>query len=163
MRRRRAGDGRLRTGDHRPGGRPGGDTVGISVDPIVAEGGWSLQIGGQALASDLTDAYYRFTFPEQVATDGPGYTLQVIAAGQAQRGARLLVLPTRPPLRPLACTRGTLPRTPGLLWRVAVPTHTQEFTVPTGKVKWYDAEKGFGFLSDEGEDVYVRANSLPTA
>jgi CspA family cold shock protein len=34
--------------------------------------------------------------------------------------------------------------------------------VPTGKVKWYDAEKGFGFLSqEEGEDVYVRASALP--
>ncbi len=35
-------------------------------------------------------------------------------------------------------------------------------TVPTGKVKWYDADKGFGFLSQEdGEDVYVRASALP--
>jgi cold shock protein len=34
--------------------------------------------------------------------------------------------------------------------------------VPTGKVKWYDAEKGFGFLSkDEGGDVYVRNDALP--
>ncbi|WP_197059758.1 cold-shock protein [Prescottella defluvii] len=34
--------------------------------------------------------------------------------------------------------------------------------MPTGKVKWYDVEKGFGFLSqDEGEDVYVRASALP--
>jgi CspA family cold shock protein len=34
--------------------------------------------------------------------------------------------------------------------------------VPTGKVKWYDAEKGFGFLSPEdGEDVYVRSSALP--
>lgn len=34
--------------------------------------------------------------------------------------------------------------------------------MPTGKVKWYDAEKGFGFLSqDEGEDVYVRSSALP--
>ncbi|HEX5771329.1 MAG TPA: cold-shock protein [Nocardioidaceae bacterium] len=34
--------------------------------------------------------------------------------------------------------------------------------MPTGKVKWYDAEKGFGFLSkDEGGDVYVRAAALP--
>ena len=34
--------------------------------------------------------------------------------------------------------------------------------MPTGKVKWYDAEKGFGFLSQkEGEDVYVRASALP--
>jgi CspA family cold shock protein len=34
--------------------------------------------------------------------------------------------------------------------------------VPTGKVKWYDAEKGFGFVTqDGGEDVYVRATALP--
>lgn len=34
--------------------------------------------------------------------------------------------------------------------------------VPSGRVKWYDAEKGFGFLSQEGgEDVYVRADALP--
>jgi cold shock CspA family protein len=34
--------------------------------------------------------------------------------------------------------------------------------MPTGKVKWYDSEKGFGFLSREGgEDVYVRAEALP--
>ena len=35
-------------------------------------------------------------------------------------------------------------------------------TVPTGKVKWYDAEKGFGFLSQpDGPDVYVRSDALP--
>lgn len=34
--------------------------------------------------------------------------------------------------------------------------------MPTGKVKWYDAEKGFGFLADDdGNDVFVRANALP--
>ena len=34
--------------------------------------------------------------------------------------------------------------------------------MPTGKVKWYDAEKGFGFLSrEDGDDVYVRSSSLP--
>ena len=34
--------------------------------------------------------------------------------------------------------------------------------MPTGKVKWYDADKGFGFLSQEdGEDVYVRSLALP--
>jgi CspA family cold shock protein len=35
--------------------------------------------------------------------------------------------------------------------------------VPTGKVKWYDEDKGFGFLSnDEGSDVYVHASVLPS-
>lgn len=34
--------------------------------------------------------------------------------------------------------------------------------MPTGKVKWYDAAKGFGFLSQEdGPDVHVRADALP--
>ena len=34
--------------------------------------------------------------------------------------------------------------------------------MPTGKVKWYDSDKGFGFLTtDEGGDVFVRSDSLP--
>ena len=34
--------------------------------------------------------------------------------------------------------------------------------MPTGKVKWYDAAKGFGFLTtDDGGDVFVRSDSLP--
>ncbi|MGH3950093.1 MAG: cold-shock protein [Pseudonocardiaceae bacterium] len=34
--------------------------------------------------------------------------------------------------------------------------------MPTGRVKWYDAEKGFGFVSqDGGEDVYIRKSALP--
>jgi CspA family cold shock protein len=34
--------------------------------------------------------------------------------------------------------------------------------VPTGKVKWFDPAKGFGFLSQQdGPDVYVHADALP--
>jgi CspA family cold shock protein len=34
--------------------------------------------------------------------------------------------------------------------------------VPVGKVKWYDADKGFGFLTrEDGDDVYVRSSALP--
>ncbi len=34
--------------------------------------------------------------------------------------------------------------------------------MPTGKVKWYDADKGFGFLTrEDGDDVYVRSDALP--
>ncbi len=34
--------------------------------------------------------------------------------------------------------------------------------MPSGKVKWFDPDKGFGFLSqDEGDDVYVHSDALP--
>ena len=35
--------------------------------------------------------------------------------------------------------------------------------MPTGRVKWYEKEKGFGFLtSDEGADVFVHKAALPS-
>ncbi|CAB4677938.1 unannotated protein [freshwater metagenome] len=34
--------------------------------------------------------------------------------------------------------------------------------MPSGKVKWFSLEKGFGFIaSEEGEDVYLAASALP--
>lgn len=34
--------------------------------------------------------------------------------------------------------------------------------MPIGKVKWYDKDRGFGFVSNpDGEDVYVGKNVLP--
>lgn len=65
---------------------PGG-TVGISVDREVAEGGWSVLIGGQAIAEGLRTTYFRFTFPQQVAAGGSSYLLQVTAAA-APTGTR---------------------------------------------------------------------------
>src|SRR3954452_20528049 len=37
------------------------------------------------------------------------------------------------------------------------------FPMPTGKVRFYDDEKGFGFIaSDDGQDVFLHASALPT-
>lgn len=34
--------------------------------------------------------------------------------------------------------------------------------MPTGKVKFYDAEKGFGFIAgDDGQEVFLHATALP--
>jgi CspA family cold shock protein len=44
----------------------------------------------------------------------------------------------------------------------AIHSEERVSTVPTGRVKWYDADKGFGFLAqDGGPDVYVRKAALP--
>ncbi len=34
--------------------------------------------------------------------------------------------------------------------------------MPTGKVKWFDAERGFGFIAaDDGTEVFLHATALP--
>jgi len=62
-----------------------GQVIGISVDPVVADAGWSPRINGQNLVpSPITSTYFRFTFPEfqQVSEDG---LIMEIVAGKDEK------------------------------------------------------------------------------
>lgn len=59
-----------------------GDVIGISVDPVVADGGWSVQVGGQTLGSGIEGTYFRFTFPDFQQVPDTGFTMQVIAEAE---------------------------------------------------------------------------------
>ena len=57
-----------------------GTVVGISVDPAVADAGWTPRIAGQPLVSTpLTTTYWRFTFPEFQPIGEDGLTLELVA------------------------------------------------------------------------------------
>ncbi|MBI1351939.1 MAG: hypothetical protein GC156_12570 [Actinomycetales bacterium] len=57
-----------------------GEVVGISVDPVVAEKGWTPRIAGQPLTqTPLTQTYFRFTFPEFQGVPSDGLNMEIIA------------------------------------------------------------------------------------
>lgn len=62
------------------------NTVGISVDPAIAEAGWTPVLAGQPLTEQpLTDTYFRFTFP-RVQPNDQGYPLAVVVQGDTDPG-----------------------------------------------------------------------------
>ena len=65
-----------------------GNTIGISVDPTVADAGWIPEINGQALTqAPLHTVYYRFQYPSLQAVPEQGLVLDIRAmAGQQTRG-----------------------------------------------------------------------------
>ena len=62
-----------------------GQTIGISVDPVVADAGWFPVVGGNKLTSEpITSTYYRFTYPGFDAVPADGLTLQIVAGDGAK-------------------------------------------------------------------------------
>jgi hypothetical protein len=59
-----------------------GQTIGVSVDPSVADAGWQLLINNQTLnATPVTSTYFRFTFPDFQQVPADGILLEVLAGG----------------------------------------------------------------------------------
>ncbi len=59
-----------------------GNTLGISVDPAVADNGWFPVIGQSRLSqTPIMSTYFRFTFPEGQQIPADGFTLQIVARG----------------------------------------------------------------------------------
>jgi hypothetical protein len=62
-----------------------GETVGISVEPVVADTGWFPVVGNQRLTSKpITSTYYRFTFPELQEFPEEGLLLQIVAGTDSE-------------------------------------------------------------------------------
>ena len=57
-----------------------GQVIGISVDPVVADAGWSPRVNGQNLVpSPITSTYFRFTFPEFQEISDEGLLMEIVA------------------------------------------------------------------------------------
>lgn len=64
-----------------------GETIGISVDPVVADTGWYVLIGQTRVnTTPITDTYFRFAFPDLQELPPEGALLQVVAGDEQTRG-----------------------------------------------------------------------------
>jgi hypothetical protein len=62
-----------------------GQVVGISVDPVVADKGWTPRVAGQPLTpTPLTGTYFRFTFPEFQEVPAEGLNMEIVAGSSDQ-------------------------------------------------------------------------------
>jgi len=70
-----------------------GATIGVNVDPPVAELGWVPTIDGERLvAQDLDGTYYRFALSESNFAESPDSALEIYAVDDDQQTRGLWVL-----------------------------------------------------------------------
>ena len=70
-----------------------GATIGVNVDPEIAELGWVPTVGGERLvAQDLDSTYYRFALSESNFAETPEPALEVYAIDEDQKTRGLWVL-----------------------------------------------------------------------
>lgn len=61
-----------------------GEVIGISVEPVVADAGWVIRVGGQAITQEpLTTTYFRFTFPDLQQVPAEGLSMEIVAGTDA--------------------------------------------------------------------------------
>jgi len=61
-----------------------GDVLGINVDEPLVEATWVPSVGGEPLSQGpISESYFRFTYPANVATPPGGFLLAVTARGTA--------------------------------------------------------------------------------
>ena len=70
-----------------------GATIGVNVDPEIAELGWVPTVGGERLvAQDLDSTYYRFALSESNFAETPDPALEIYAVDEDQKTRGLWVL-----------------------------------------------------------------------